>query len=132
MLNHVSIGVANVQKSRKFYDAALKPLGYERLSDGETSLGYGGKSVAFWIGAAERPVKEDTASGLHFCFDAPSRSAVDLFHKAATAHGGRDNASPAFAPTTAKIITRRSSSTPTAIASKRIAERNHDDDHQRD
>ena len=45
MFDHVSIGVADIAQSRKFYDAALKPLGYTRLSDGETSLGYGGKAI---------------------------------------------------------------------------------------
>ena len=45
MFDHVSIGVADIAQSRRFYDAALKPLGYTRLSDGETSLGYGDEAV---------------------------------------------------------------------------------------
>ena len=32
MFDHVSIGVADITQSKKFYDAALKPLGYSRLS----------------------------------------------------------------------------------------------------
>jgi len=56
MFDHVSIGVADIARSKKFYDAALKPLGYSRLSDGETSLGYGDKAVALWLGATEKPV----------------------------------------------------------------------------
>ena len=36
----------------------------------------------------------DPASGLHLCFDAPSRAAVDAFHAAALAHGGSDNGKP--------------------------------------
>lgn len=94
MLNHVSIGVRNVAKAKKFYDAALKPLGYTCLTASENSLGYGGKSVALWIGAAERPVPADANSGLHFCFDAPSLKSVDAFHAAALAAGGRDNGKP--------------------------------------
>lgn len=91
MINHVSIGVHDVARSKKFYDAALKPLGYRLLSDGETSLGYGDKAVALWVQKAERPVPADMASGLHFCFDAPSRKSVDGFYKAAMAAGGKDN-----------------------------------------
>ena len=91
MINHVSIGVRDVARSKKFYDAALKPLGYRRLSDGETSLGYGDKSVALWVQKSERPAPADMASGLHFCFDAPSRKSVAEFHKAALAAGGNDN-----------------------------------------
>ena len=43
MFGHVSIGVADIAQSKKFYDAALNPLGYTRLS--ETSLGYRDKAV---------------------------------------------------------------------------------------
>ena len=53
---------------KKFYDAALKPLGFSRLSDGESSLGYGEKAVQLWLGATKKPVKADMESGLHFCF----------------------------------------------------------------
>lgn len=94
MFDHVSIGVSDVPRSGKFYDAALKPLGYTRLSDGETSLGYGGKAVQLWLGATKKPVKPDMESGLHFCFAAPDRKAVDAFHAAALKAGGTDNGKP--------------------------------------
>lgn len=91
MINHLSIGVRDVARSGKFYDAVLKPLGYTRLSDGETSLGYGADAVVLYVQKAERPVAPDMASGLHFCFDAPTRKSVDAFYKAALAAGGKDN-----------------------------------------
>lgn len=94
MLNHVSIGVSNIARSKAFYDAALKALGYSCLSEGETSLGYGKDQVQLWIGIAKKPVKPDMDSGLHFCFDAATRKSVDAFHKAALAAGGRDNGKP--------------------------------------
>lgn len=94
MINHVSIGVRDIAKTKRFYDAALKPLGYKCLSRGDASLGYGNGSVALWISLAERPVLADVKSGLHFCFDAPTRKSVDAFHKAALAAGGRDNGGP--------------------------------------
>lgn len=91
MINHVSIGVRDVARSGKFYDAALKPLGYSRLSDGETSLGYGNGFVTLWVQKSDSPVPADMASGLHFCFDAPSRKSVAEFYKAALGAGGRGN-----------------------------------------
>lgn len=94
MFDHVSIGVADIPRSARFYDAALGPLGYTRLSDGETSLGYGAKEVQLWLGATGKPVKADKDSGLHFCFVAPDRKAVDAFHAAALAAGGSDNGKP--------------------------------------
>ena len=91
MINHVSIGVRDVARSGKFYDATLKPLGYKRLSDGETSLGYGADAVALWVQKSDSPVPSDMASGLHFCFDAKTRKSVAEFHKAAVGAGGKDN-----------------------------------------
>ncbi|MCE9521762.1 MAG: VOC family protein [Alphaproteobacteria bacterium] len=94
MLNHVSIGVRNIAKTKAFYDAALKPLGYKCLSEGEGSLGYGAGAVVLWISASPHPVPANKESGLHFCFDAPTRKSVDAFHKAALAEGGKDNGKP--------------------------------------
>ena len=94
MFDHVSIGVSDVQQAGRFYDAVLKPLDITRLSDGETSLGYGEKSPGLWVQAANRPVEPDVESGLHFCFTAKSRAAVDAFHAAALKTGGKDNGKP--------------------------------------
>lgn len=94
MFDHVSIGVADIARSRRFYDEALKPLGYTLLSDGETSLGYGKKAVGLWVLAAEHPVPPDAGSGLHFCFAAPDAKSVAAFHRAAIAAGGKDNGVP--------------------------------------
>jgi catechol 2,3-dioxygenase-like lactoylglutathione lyase family enzyme len=91
MLDHVSIGVSDIARTKVFYDAALKPLGYTCLSSGETSLGYGRDAVRLWISASASPVPADMASGLHFCFAAPNRKSVDAFHKAALSAGGQDN-----------------------------------------
>ena len=94
MIDHVSIGVRDIAKSKRFYDAALKPLGYACLSESEGSLGYGHGGVTLWISAAEHPVPSDMKSGLHFCFAAPTDKSVDAFHAAALVAGGRDNGKP--------------------------------------
>jgi catechol 2,3-dioxygenase-like lactoylglutathione lyase family enzyme len=94
MINHVSIGVRSIPAARAFYDAALGPLGLTCLSNGVTSLGYGAKEPVLWLLQSDRPVPADAASGLHICFDAPSRTGVDAFHRAALAAGGRDNGAP--------------------------------------
>lgn len=91
MLDHVSIGVADIARSKAFYDATLAPLGYTCLSASEGSLGYGRDGVFFWIQTSERPVAPDLASGLHFCFKADNRAAVSAFHTSALAVGGADN-----------------------------------------
>jgi catechol 2,3-dioxygenase-like lactoylglutathione lyase family enzyme len=98
MLNHISIGVRDIARTKRFYDAALKTLGYKCLSASQDSLGYGRDAVALWITSAERPVPADAKSGLHFCFDAPTRKSVDAFHAAALRSGGRDNGKPGVRP----------------------------------
>ena len=52
MLDHVTIGVSDIERSKAFYDSALRPLGIERLyADGPTFAGYGaGRKAFFWIG----------------------------------------------------------------------------------
>jgi catechol 2,3-dioxygenase-like lactoylglutathione lyase family enzyme len=94
MLDHISIGVRDLARARRFYDAALKPLGYTCKSESDTMLGYGADGVALWIGAVERPVPADEGSGLHICFAAPTRQSVDAFYAASLAQGGRDNGKP--------------------------------------
>jgi catechol 2,3-dioxygenase-like lactoylglutathione lyase family enzyme len=94
MIDHLSIGVRDIAQTRKFYDAALKPLGYTCVSPGESSLGYGRETASLWILASPRPVPADMQSGLHICFTAPTRKSVDAFYKAALAAGGSGNGGP--------------------------------------
>lgn len=94
MLNHVSIGVPDIERSRRFYDTVLPTLGCKRLMDVETTSGYGGDMPVFWVSLAERPVPPDPESGLHFCFTAPTRASVDAFYAAALKAGGSDNGKP--------------------------------------
>ncbi len=98
MLDHVSIGVRDIQRTKRFYDAALSAIGYGCLSEGADSLGYGADRVVFWISQTDQPVVDDPRSGLHFCFLAPDRKAVDRFHAAAVKAGGKDNGKPGLRP----------------------------------
>jgi catechol 2,3-dioxygenase-like lactoylglutathione lyase family enzyme len=98
MISHVSIGVSDMGKAGSFYDAVLAPLGYKRLFDSAEALGYGAGSPELWIMKADRPVPADSASGLHFCFDAAKRADVDSFHAAALKAGGKDNGKPGLRP----------------------------------
>ena len=95
MLDHVTIGVSRLNHAREFYDRALRPLGIRRLyADGETFSGYGAdKKAFFWIGA-----RAAVTTGAHVAFTAPDRAAVDAFHAAALAAGGRDNGAPGLRP----------------------------------
>ena len=94
MIDHLSVGVRDIAKAGRFYDAALSALGYKRLSEGTGYLGYGDQGPRFWLSETERPVPPDEKSGLHVCFAAERRADVDAFHAAALKSGGKDNGKP--------------------------------------
>jgi catechol 2,3-dioxygenase-like lactoylglutathione lyase family enzyme len=100
MIAHISIGVRDIDRSKRFYDTVLEPLGYKCIRAARTLLGYGyGRDgIALWVVSAEHPVPADEKSGLHFCFTAPNAEAVDAFHAAALRAGGRDNGAPGLRP----------------------------------
>ena len=96
MIAHISIGARDINRSKRFYDAVLEPLGYKCLRAARTfqGYGYGRDSIALWVAQADHPVPADEKSGLHFCFTAANAAAVDAFHAAALRSGGHDNGAP--------------------------------------
>jgi catechol 2,3-dioxygenase-like lactoylglutathione lyase family enzyme len=102
VLDHVSVGITNIDRSRRFYDAALRPLGLVRTVDFGNGRGSdygaapGSLGVEFTI-TSEAEVKTPIP-GAHLCFRAPARQAVDTFYAAALAGGGRDDGAPGLRP----------------------------------
>jgi len=94
VLDHVSLNVADYGASKRFYEAALAPLGIELLMEFDAHGGFGrdGKPF-FWIG--ERP---PLGGSTHVAFASPDRVTVDAFHAAALAAGGVDNGPPGLRP----------------------------------
>jgi catechol 2,3-dioxygenase-like lactoylglutathione lyase family enzyme len=94
MIDHTGIGVADVERSAAFYDAALGALGMRRVmempeNDGSDGIGYGTAYPVFWIDRFHpHGVKQHTA------FVAKSRLAVDAFYEAGLKAGGSDNGAP--------------------------------------
>jgi catechol 2,3-dioxygenase-like lactoylglutathione lyase family enzyme len=97
VIDHVTIGVSDLERSRAFYEAALAPLGlaeahtYDVLP-GEVEFGPTGMTD-FAISTAY-PV----GSPVHVAFAVDSRAEVDAFHAAAVAAGGQDNGAPGIRP----------------------------------
>jgi catechol 2,3-dioxygenase-like lactoylglutathione lyase family enzyme len=95
MLDHVTVGVENIERALRFYDSALRPLGIARLhGDGHRFAGYGVHPKAFfWIG-----IRDSRQTGSHIAFAAGDRATVDRFYEAAMAAGGTDNGPPGLRP----------------------------------
>ena len=85
VLDHLSIQCSDMAASAAFYDAALAPLGGQRLMDFGMTMGYGiPPRPNFWIG------QQTTGNGFresHIAFQAPTREAVREFFAAAVAAG---------------------------------------------
>ena len=101
MLDHVSIVVSDYTRSKGFYLAAFKPLGFDLVMEvsseetgGHSQAGFGSKGRPhFWIGGG-KPLK----GRAHFAFMAKNRAAVDAFYAAALKAGGKDNGKPGLRP----------------------------------
>lgn len=97
MIDHVTFGVSDFDRSVRFYDRAFAPLGVRRLFDDNSgpvkAAGYGDTRPWFWL--AEH---EPTPGKLHIAIRAASRDAVDLFHREGLLAGGADNGRPGLRP----------------------------------
>ncbi|HVF83099.1 MAG TPA: VOC family protein [Sphingomicrobium sp.] len=102
MIDHIGFAVSDIERSRRFYEAALAPLGFqvqmaatpEQTQSGGTAIGFGTPGNPFlWIADNER-----VGEGLHVALAAETRAQVDAFHAAALEAGGRDNGSPGPRP----------------------------------
>ncbi|MGH7141289.1 MAG: VOC family protein [Minisyncoccia bacterium] len=92
MLEHVSVPVSDFKKSKKLYDAMLKPLGYKVKYQFSGACGYmEGGHTSLWIGEKGKKVMP-----IHVAFLAKSKSAVQKFYEAARKAGARDNGGPGF------------------------------------
>jgi catechol 2,3-dioxygenase-like lactoylglutathione lyase family enzyme len=105
MIDHMGISARDFLSSRRFYDAALTPLGLTTImevtpeeSGGYHGIGYGkDDKPVFWLSNHLRDPATTNGMrgvGLHIAFVAESRADVDAFYAAAMAQGGRDNGPP--------------------------------------
>ena len=85
LVDHVHIRVRDLEASKRFYRAAMRALGLDLTWEGDGAFA-----------AAELFVSDDgePTARVHLAFQAADREAVDRFHEAALAAGGRDNGGP--------------------------------------
>ena len=97
VIDHLTIGVRDLERSRAFYRSALEPLGFEERgpwSDEHREIAFGAEGVDdFAISPEYEP-----GGQLHIAFSADSREAVQAFYEAALAAGGKDNGAPGERP----------------------------------
>lgn len=97
VIDHITIGVSDLERSRRFYERALIPLGFSQigapLEDGQ-EIEFGLEEAPNFAISTIYP----TGAPVHVAFAADRREQVDAFHAAALAEGGRDNGAPGLRP----------------------------------
>lgn len=95
LIDHVQLVVKDLSASRRFYDALLGVVGIPIGGEGE---GFFWADELF-VSSVESEVAQGRLTGRHhLAFQATDRAAVEAFHKAGLANGGRDNGAPGERP----------------------------------
>jgi catechol 2,3-dioxygenase-like lactoylglutathione lyase family enzyme len=99
MLHHVSVGVTDMERAARFYDAVMGALGYRRVMEFMPfAVAYGETLPELWIGMPHDQQPASVGNGVHVALNARSRAAVHAFHEAALAAGGTDDGAPGPRP----------------------------------
>jgi catechol 2,3-dioxygenase-like lactoylglutathione lyase family enzyme len=93
-LAHVAVNVTDFEAAKRFYLAALEPLGYRVVYEEPGLLAYLADAQGLDLGIGRR----DPVGGAHVAFECDGRATVDAFYTAAMAAGGRDNGPPGLRP----------------------------------
>ncbi len=115
MIDHIGLGVSDLEQSKAFYQQALRPLGYQLLMERDGSVGLGRNAKPdFWI-HANRPLSGPTHVS-------PSPAPIGPPCTRSMPPGWRleavTTALPACVPTTTKSTTAPSSWIQTATTSR--------------
>ena len=98
MIDHVSVGVSDLERAARFYEQTLAPLGLSRLVTRPATVGFGKSYPEFWINLRAHMVPVPRDSGVHICLRAKSAGEVDAFHAAALSNGGTSDGAPGLRP----------------------------------
>jgi catechol 2,3-dioxygenase-like lactoylglutathione lyase family enzyme len=105
MFDHIGIFVSDTERSFRFFEKSLAPLGIlvrERQRKWGSMVMSSEQWPPFlWIGPAGgdyygTEVKISERRPLHLAFKAPSKSAVEEFYRLGLENGGKDNGAPAI------------------------------------
>ncbi len=97
VIDHVTVGVSDLARSRDFYEHALVALGFSQIGEwreGDVEIEFGLEEAPNFAISTAYP----TGAPIHLAFAADRREQVDAFHAAAIAAGGRDNGAPGVRP----------------------------------
>ncbi|HET8976119.1 MAG TPA: VOC family protein [Solirubrobacterales bacterium] len=94
MLHYSAVRVADLERSGRFYDSILAPLGWRRQEDGDQTISWGMNKSEFFITLAD---SQRPGYGL-VSFPANSIPAVKASYESGMANGGNSAAEPGSPP----------------------------------
>lgn len=95
LIDHIQLVVRDLEASRTFYTAVFAVL---EIPLGGTGDDYFWADELFVSTASSAAAQGELTGRHHLAFQAKDRATVDAFHRAALAHGGRDNGGPGERP----------------------------------
>jgi catechol 2,3-dioxygenase-like lactoylglutathione lyase family enzyme len=98
MIDHISVGVADLDRAARFYEPVLAALGLARLVSRPATIGFGKTYPEFWLNLRAGMTMVSHESGTHICLRARTTGEVDAFHAAAVAAGGVSDGAPGLRP----------------------------------
>jgi catechol 2,3-dioxygenase-like lactoylglutathione lyase family enzyme len=98
MIDHISIGVSDLERSARFYELTLAPLGLARVVTRPATIGFGKAYPEFWINLRPGMISVAGDTGNHVCLRAKASGDVDAFHEAALKAGGISDGAPGLRP----------------------------------
>ena len=98
MIDHISLGVSDLERAAHFYEATLAALGLSRLVTRAGTVGFGKAYPEFWINLRTGMTQVAGESGTHVCLRARTTAEVDAFHAAALNAGGISDGAPGLRP----------------------------------
>ena len=95
LIDHIQLVVRDLAASRAFYTAVFDALGIPMAGSGDDYFW----ADELFVSTAESTSAQGRLTGRHhLAFQARDRAMVDAFHRAALAHGGKDNGAPGERP----------------------------------
>jgi len=98
LVSHVSVGVTDMTRAGRFYDAVMGALGARRVMEHAVGIGYGRAFPEFWAARPHDGRDASAGNGVHVCFTADAPETVARFHAAGLAAGGFDEGAPGRRP----------------------------------
>jgi catechol 2,3-dioxygenase-like lactoylglutathione lyase family enzyme len=98
MIDHISVSVSDLERSARYYELVLAPLGLAKVVTRPAAIGFGRAYPEFWINLRQNMTPVAADSGNHICLRAKSTGDVDAFHAAALKAGGISDGAPGIRP----------------------------------